>query len=164
MVSRKSSGDFAARTTFALVLEVGCAQIEANSKSDIEPAMMELVGRVGRLRTATPTQPIAVETILAYASTSHGIVERSVKLAQDDHMRALRAAAEVALGVLIATRFGRRSLSTRGVRANERARRFACVGRAVASAQAERRGRRAKDVKPRSPPTLIAAHDARDEM
>lgn len=50
--------------------------------TDHEPPIMDLVERVGRLRAAMVALLVILETSLAYASASSGMVERGVQAAR----------------------------------------------------------------------------------
>lgn len=61
----KSTGEYVAKRVVAFMKETGSDQIRVGIKSDDEPAIVDLVERVGRVRESRGAQPMAVENSVA---------------------------------------------------------------------------------------------------
>ena len=78
-VPSKSTGTYIARRVVAFIEEVGCGQLDITVKSDQEPAIVSIVGEVGRVRSATSQGRYVIEYSPKGSSASNGIVERAIQ-------------------------------------------------------------------------------------
>ena len=98
VVSRKSTGEFAATRVLAFMREYGIEFTDIGVKSDNEPAICSLVDLIGRIRAARGGGKMHVELSPVHSSASNGVVERGIQAVQGQ-IRVMRSAVETRLGV-----------------------------------------------------------------